>query len=143
ATSTEEARTFLSMPRERSVGSYGLEECGGTRSQAGSTETFQAADAAYTLGLAMPYFPRLCSSSPASRKRKYRIQVPVDDVEFSQESIGERFTCGRKLQKTVDDLFDGKADYCRNNRRLWCWKEYQKLRRQEDKDFTVKVRLDA
>ncbi|CAE7728154.1 ANKRD17, partial [Symbiodinium sp. KB8] len=69
-----------------------------------------AADAAYTLGLAMPYFPRLCSSSPASRKRKYRIQVPVDDVEFSQESIGERFTCGRKLQKTVDDLFDGKDD---------------------------------
>ena len=31
----------------------------------------------------------------------------------------------------------------RNNRRLWCLKEYQKLRRQEDKDFTVKVRLDA
>ncbi|CAE7650374.1 unnamed protein product [Symbiodinium sp. KB8] len=107
--------------------------------------------------------PSSPASSPRPRKRKYQIQVPVDDVEFSQDSIGERFTCGRKLQKTVDDLFDGKvhprhSDFLvlqamkvaertryisRNNRRLWCLKEYQKLRRREDKDFTVKVRLDV
>ncbi|OLP91808.1 hypothetical protein AK812_SmicGene26440 [Symbiodinium microadriaticum] len=101
------------------------------------------AAAAYTLGLAMPYFP-LCSSSPASsprpRKRKYQIQVPVDDVEFSQDSIGERFTCGRQYKYVTVKVH---PRHSRNNRRLWCLKEYQKLRRREDKDFTVKVRLDA
>eukprot|EP00439_Symbiodinium_sp_Y106_P079756 s1331_g18.t1 len=109
--------------------------------------------------------PRSPTSPPAPRKRSYRISVPVDEVEFSQDSIGERFTCGRELQTTIDDLRHGKVHpdssaflvlqamktaartryICRNNRRLYCLKEFQKRerRRREDRDFIVKVRLNV
>ena len=57
-----------------------------------------------------PGQPGECFVSCPGRKRSYRISVPVDEVEFSQDSIGERFTCGRELQTTIDDLRHGKAD---------------------------------
>ncbi|CAE7202123.1 unnamed protein product, partial [Symbiodinium pilosum] len=98
-------------------------------------------------------------SEQRGRKRKYEGFFPVDDVNFSQNSIGERFSCGRRMQDTVEDLMDDQVNperdqflrltamsvggrlISRNNRRLWCLKEYQKLKRQRKKSFTVKVFL--
>ncbi|CAE7501761.1 ttn-1 [Symbiodinium sp. CCMP2592] len=133
-----------------------------TRPQAQTVRSLEAPAAAKPAPRKRPRSP---TSPPAPRKRSYRISVPVDEVEFSQDSIGERFTCGRELQTTIDDLRHGKVHpdssaflvlnamktaartrfICRNNRRLHCLKEFQKRerRRRGDRDFTVKVRLNV
>ncbi|CAK9017491.1 Ankyrin repeat domain-containing protein 17 [Durusdinium trenchii] len=41
----------------------------------------------------------------------YYATYEVDAVEFSQDSIAKRFTCGRFLEDTVDDLFTGKVEH--------------------------------
>eukprot|EP00913_Durusdinium_trenchii_P030784 g28830.t1 len=83
----------------------------------------------------------------------YYATYEVDAVEFSQDSIAKRFTCGRFLEDTVDDLFTGKVEHLntkafpfmlllavkvgdriisRCNRRLWALRELQRLKRKKD-----------
>lgn len=92
----------------------------------------------------------------------YYATYEVDAVEFSQDSIAKRFTCGRFLEDTVDDLFTGKVEHLntkafpfmlllavkvgdriisRCNRRLWALRELQRLKRKKDPDAIVDVKV--
>ncbi|CAE7755790.1 unnamed protein product [Symbiodinium pilosum] len=102
----------------------------------------------------------LPSQDHSRRKRRYSGWFPVDDVDFSNSrSLGwyDRFSCGRILGELVAFLYsEENADQagflklraervhgrlvCRNNKRLWALKEFQRLRRLTRK-FTVNVFL--
>lgn len=105
--------------------------------------------------------PRKRSRSPRRKPLRFEtLKVPVDEVEFSQDSIAQRFTCGRHLQSTVADMRSGELDpldvkqypfmkllalriddriISRCNRRLWCLHEVQRLRRSRKPDHNEYV----
>lgn len=105
--------------------------------------------------------PRKRSRSPRRKQLRFEtLKVPVDEVEFSQDSIAQRFTCGRHLQSTVADMRSGELDpldvkqypfmkllalriddriISRCNRRLWCLHEVQRLRRSRKPDHNEYV----
>ncbi|CAJ1419618.1 unnamed protein product [Effrenium voratum] len=103
--------------------------------------------------------PKQRSERSRSRGRPTETEFPVDEVEFSQDSIGRRFRCGREIRHTVSELLCGEVKpdrdsfmilnavrvgqriICRNNRRLWALREFQRLKRRGKSDFQVKVRL--
>lgn len=102
--------------------------------------------------------------SPEAKRPKIMTRMPVDDVEFSQDSIAVRFSCGLRIRKLVTDLQEGKVDpedvnefpfmkllamkiddriISRCNRRLWCLREVQRLERHRDPNYVQHVWLQV
>lgn len=84
------------------------------------------------------------------------LQVPVDQVLFSQKSCGKCFKDKRSLQQLVEELAEGRHDpltseflwleavrkkkryFSDDNRRLWCLKEHQ---RRCGREVWIKIRV--
>ena len=85
------------------------------------------------------------------------LNIPVDEVSYTQESCGKYFKDGRSLQQLVEELAEGKHDpltspflcleavrkrtrlFSNDNRRLWCLKEHQ---RRCGREVWIKIRVE-
>jgi len=123
--------------------------------------------AASTLGQSRKRSRSRAGQRPKPKRPKIMVtreRVPVDDVEFSQDSIGVRFTCGRHIKTLVADLRAGDVNsenlikypfmkllavkiddriISRCNRRLWCLREVQRLKRDRDPNYVQHVWLEV
>lgn len=126
-----------------------------------------ATSTASTLGQSRKRSRSRAGQRPKPKRPKIMVtreRVPVDDVEFSQDSIGVRFTCGRHIKTLVADLRAGDVNpenlikypfmkllavkiddriISRCNRRLWCLREVQRLKRDRDPNYVQHVWLEV
>ena len=92
---------------------------------------------------------------------KYVIEhAEVDEIKFSQESIGQNFRNGRRMDGLIQDLLRGHVHPLKtkslqiecfknsdgvyealNNRRLWCFKKFKVKKRKTDPEYQLNCKL--